>query len=107
VGYISIRGHGTGVGTGVADHARGRARQRPVRAWPVRQGIEHVAAFVLVTFKRRLARDLMQCSSGFDLGLASYEEVKLCLSELSTPRQKPSQVGSNDLGLGSKFSRVF
>jgi hypothetical protein len=46
------------VGTGVADHARGRARQRPVRAWPVRQGIEHVAAFVLVTFKRRLARDL-------------------------------------------------
>jgi hypothetical protein len=50
---------------------------------------------------------LMQCSSGFDLRLASYEEVKLCLSELSTLRQKPCQVGSNDLGLGSNFSRVF
>jgi hypothetical protein len=58
VGFIAARGHGTGVGTGVADHTRGRARQRPVRARPVRQGIEHVAAFVLVIFKRRLARDL-------------------------------------------------
>jgi hypothetical protein len=58
VGFIAVHGHGTGVGTGVADHARGRVRQRPVRAWPVRQGIEHVAAFVLVTFRRRLARDL-------------------------------------------------
>jgi hypothetical protein len=60
VGFIAVRGHGTGGGTGVADHpwGRGRARQRPVRAWSVRQGIEHVAAFVLVTFKRRLAHDL-------------------------------------------------
>jgi hypothetical protein len=52
VGFIAARGHGTGVGTGVADHTRGRARQRPVRARPVRQGIEHMAAFVLVIFKR-------------------------------------------------------
>jgi hypothetical protein len=52
------RGHGTCMGTGVADHARGRARQRPVRARPVRQGIEHVAAFVLVIFKHRLGHDL-------------------------------------------------
>jgi hypothetical protein len=58
VGFIAIRGHNTGVGTGVADHTRGRERQRPVRARPVRQCIEHVAAFVLVIFKRRLARDL-------------------------------------------------
>jgi hypothetical protein len=58
VGFIAVRGHGMGVGTRAADHARGRARQRPVRARPVRQGIEHVAAFVLVIFKRRLARDL-------------------------------------------------
>jgi hypothetical protein len=58
VGFIAAREHGTGVGTGVADHTRGRARQRPVRARPIRQGIEHVAAFVLVIFKRRLGRDL-------------------------------------------------
>jgi hypothetical protein len=58
VGFIATHGHCTGVGTGVADHTRGRAWQRPVRARPVRQGIEHVATFVLVIFKRRLARDL-------------------------------------------------
>ena len=58
VGFIATREHCTGVATGVADHTQGRARQRPVRARPVRQGIEHVAAFVLVIFKRRLARDL-------------------------------------------------
>jgi hypothetical protein len=58
VGFIATRGHGTGVGTVVADHTRGHARQRPVRARPIRQGIEHVAAFVLVIFKHRLARDL-------------------------------------------------
>jgi hypothetical protein len=58
LGFIAIRGHDTGVGTGVADHTQGRARQRLVRAQPVRQGIEHVAAFVLVIFKRRLAHDL-------------------------------------------------
>jgi hypothetical protein len=58
VGFIAVRGHSTGMGTGVANHTRGRARQRRVCAWPVRQGIEHVAAFVLVTFKRRLACDL-------------------------------------------------
>jgi hypothetical protein len=55
VGFIAAHGHGTGMGTGVADHTRGRARQRPMRARPVRQGIEHVAAFVLVIFKHRLA----------------------------------------------------
>jgi hypothetical protein len=32
---------------------------------------------------------------------------KSALSELSTPRQKPCQVMSNGLGLGSNFSRVF
>jgi hypothetical protein len=58
VGFIATHRHCTGMGTEVADHMRGRARQRPVRARPVRQGIEHVAAFVLVIFKRRLARDL-------------------------------------------------
>jgi hypothetical protein len=58
VDFIAIHGHGTGMVTGVADHTRGRAWQRPVRARPVRQGIEHVAAFVLVIFKRRLACDL-------------------------------------------------
>jgi hypothetical protein len=57
VGFIANRRHSTGVGTRVADHTQGRARQRLVRAWSVRQGIEHVAAFVLVIFKRRLARD--------------------------------------------------
>jgi hypothetical protein len=51
-GCIATRGHGTGAGTGATDHTRGRARQRPVRARLVRQGIEHVAAFALVIFKR-------------------------------------------------------
>jgi hypothetical protein len=51
-GFIATRGHGTGAGTGATDHTRGRARQRPVRARLVRQGIEHVAAFALVIFKR-------------------------------------------------------
>jgi hypothetical protein len=58
VGFIATHGHGTGMGTGAADHTWGHARQRPVRARLVRQGIEHMAAFALVIFKRRLARDL-------------------------------------------------
>jgi hypothetical protein len=43
--------HGHGRGGGV-DHARRHAMQWPVRARPVRQGIERVAAFGLVIFKR-------------------------------------------------------
>jgi hypothetical protein len=41
------------------------------------------------------------------VGVERYCGVKLALSELSSPRQKPCQVVSNDLGLGSNFSRVF
>jgi hypothetical protein len=58
-GFIATRRHDMGVGTGAGrPHAGARARQRPIRARLVRQGIEHVAAFDLVIFKRRLARDL-------------------------------------------------
>jgi hypothetical protein len=41
------------------------------------------------------------------VGVERYGGRKLALSELSRPRQKPCQVVSNDLGLGSNFSRVF
>jgi hypothetical protein len=41
------------------------------------------------------------------VGVERYCVVKLALSELSRPRQKSCQVMSNDLGLGSNFSRVF
>jgi hypothetical protein len=41
------------------------------------------------------------------VGVERYGGEKLALSELSTPRQKLCQVVSNDLGLGSNFSRVF
>jgi hypothetical protein len=41
------------------------------------------------------------------VGFERYCGVKLALSGLSGPRQKPCQVMSNDLGLGSNFSRVF
>jgi hypothetical protein len=41
------------------------------------------------------------------VGFERYRGGKLALSELSTPRQKPCQVMSNDLGLGSNFSRGF
>ena len=41
------------------------------------------------------------------VGLERYGGGKLALSELSTPRQKPCQVVSKGLGLGSNFSRVF
>jgi hypothetical protein len=34
--FIATHGHGTGMGTGAADHTWGRARQRPVRARLVR-----------------------------------------------------------------------
>jgi hypothetical protein len=37
----------------------------------------------------------MQCSSGFDLGLARYEEVKLGLSPSWNPRPKSSKIMSN------------
>jgi hypothetical protein len=41
------------------------------------------------------------------VGVEIYGGEKLALFELSTPRQKPCQVVSNDLGLGSNFSSVF
>jgi hypothetical protein len=41
------------------------------------------------------------------VGVERYGGEKSALSELSTPRQKPCQVVSNCLGLGSNFSRVF
>jgi hypothetical protein len=44
-GFIAARGHGMGVGAG-------RALQWPGHARPVRQGIERMAAFGLVIFKR-------------------------------------------------------
>jgi hypothetical protein len=50
---------------------------------------------------------LMQCSSGFDLGLASYEEVKLGLSDQTCLVENGRQNMSNQLGLFSNFSRVF
>jgi hypothetical protein len=37
------------------------------------------------------------------VGVERYCGVKLALSELSSPRQKPCQVVSNDIGLGSNF----
>jgi hypothetical protein len=49
---------------------------------------------------------LMQCSSGFDLGLASYEEVKLGLSDQTFLVENGRQHMSNQLGLFSNFSRV-
>jgi hypothetical protein len=49
----------------------------------------------------------MQCSSGFDLGLASYEQVKLGLSDQTCLVENGSQNMSNQLGLLSNFSRVF
>jgi hypothetical protein len=48
----------------------------------------------------------MQHSSGFDLGLARYEEVTLGLSPSRNPRPKSSQIMSNDFGLISNFVRV-
>jgi hypothetical protein len=48
----------------------------------------------------------MQCSSGFDLGLASYEEVKLGLSDQTFLVENGRQHMSNQLGLLSNFSRV-
>jgi hypothetical protein len=36
-----------------------------------------------------------------------YGSGKLAMSELSKPRQNLCKVVSNDLGLGSNFSRVF
>jgi hypothetical protein len=53
--FIAARGHDMGMGAGGGggvDHARRHAMQWPVRARPVRQGIERVAAFGLVIFKR-------------------------------------------------------
>jgi hypothetical protein len=50
--FIVARGHDTGVGAGAGRPRAGRTLQWPVRARPVRQGIEHVAAFSLVIFKR-------------------------------------------------------
>jgi hypothetical protein len=41
----------------------------------------------------------MQCSSGFDLGLASYEEVKLGLSDQTFLVENGRQQMSNQLGL--------
>jgi hypothetical protein len=49
----------------------------------------------------------MQCSSGFDLWLASYEEVKLGLSDQTCLVENGRQNMSNQLGLLSNFSRVF
>jgi hypothetical protein len=48
----------------------------------------------------------MQCSSGFHLGLASYEEVKLGLSDQTFLVENGCQHMSNQLGLVSNFSRV-
>jgi hypothetical protein len=48
----------------------------------------------------------MQCSSGFDLGLVSYEEVKLGLLPSWNPRPKQSQIMSYNFGLISNFARV-
>jgi hypothetical protein len=41
------------------------------------------------------------------VGLERYGGGKSAMSELSKPRQNLCQVMSNDLGLGSNFSRVF
>jgi hypothetical protein len=49
---------------------------------------------------------LMQCSSGFDLGLVSYEEVKLGLFDQIFLVENGRQHMSNQLGLFSNFSRV-
>jgi hypothetical protein len=51
-GFIAARGHDMGMGAVWVDRARGHALQWPVRARLVRPGIERVAAFGLVIFKR-------------------------------------------------------
>jgi hypothetical protein len=48
----------------------------------------------------------MQRSSGFDLGLARYEEVKLGMLPSWNSRPRSSQIVSNDFGLISNFARV-
>jgi hypothetical protein len=59
VGFIAARGHDTTWARGQVDRAWGRLLQWLVRARPVRQGIEHVAAIGLVIFKHQLAHDLL------------------------------------------------
>jgi hypothetical protein len=54
-GFISASGRGRPVGlTGT----RGTRGGGPVRAQPLRQGVEHVAGFSVVIFKRLLAPNL-------------------------------------------------
>jgi hypothetical protein len=119
VGFIAIRGHDTGAGTGAAEGTCGRALARS----RVSAHVEHVVvyfcqcstaclvALACISQQKSHVRSLL-CTKSYIFHVSSkqrygqgrrYGGGKLALFELSTPRQKPCQVVSNNLGFGSNF----